>query len=141
MQTAYIEAFVAKHRDWIQDKLEQRRVYLERYPAPTQAQLAMWMEEAKATIPDRVAHFAQIMGVVPSGLRYTKNRTRIGSCTSCNRLSFSCRLMRYPLEVLDYVVVHELAHITHKNHGPDFWATVAAVLPDYRARRKMLRES
>jgi len=140
MPSENIEAFIAKHRDWITDKLEKRRAYLERYPTPTEEQLAIWMEQAKSIIPDRVAYFTQIMGVTPSGLRYTKNGTRIGSCTGCNRLSFSCRLMRYPLEVLDYVVVHELAHITHKNHGPDFWAAVAAVLPDYRALRRILRD-
>jgi len=139
MQAEHIERFVAQHRSWIADKQAKRRAFLESYPEPDEAQLTAWMAEAKATIPGRVAHFARIMGVTPNGIRYTKNRSRIGSCTSCNRLSFSCRLLRYPAEVLDYVVVHELAHITHKNHGPDFWATVAAVLPEYRTWRKMLR--
>lgn len=139
-QTAYIETFVAKHRGWIMDKLEKRRAHLERHPAPTEAQLAVWMEDAKQIIPGRVAHYARVMGVVPQGIRYTKNRTRIGSCTGCNRLAFSCRLIGYPLEVLDYVVVHELAHITHKNHGPEFWAAVAAVLPEYRRWREVLRD-
>jgi len=79
------------------------------------------------------------MGLMHTGIRLNKNKTRIGSCCKNNRLSFSCRLMAYPPEVLDYVVVHELAHIPHKNHGPAFWRTVEGILPDYRQRRRMLR--
>ena len=139
MQAEYIERFVEQHRGWIEDKLAKRRTFLERYPVPDDAQIAAWMVKAKAIIPGRVEHFARIMGVVPNGIRYTKNRTRVGSCTSCNRLSFSCRLMRYPAEVLDYVVVHELAHIMYKNHGSGFWGVVAAVLPEYRVWRGVLR--
>jgi len=134
-----IEAFVRQHERWILQKLEQRRAYIEQHVEPDAAQLFAWMAEMRDLVPGRVAHFAQIMGVRPSGIRFTKNRTRIGSCTRDNQISFSCRLMRYPVEVLDYVVVHELAHILHKNHGPAFWRAVEAILPDYKRRRGMLR--
>jgi len=140
MRDKHIEDFVEKHRGWITQKLEERRSSLARYPEPSAAQLEAWTWEAKDRIPGRVAYYADVMGVVPAGIRYTKNRTRVGSCCRQNKLSFSCRLMRYPPEVLDYVVVHELAHILHKNHGPVFWQTVAAALPDYKAYRTMLRE-
>ena len=75
----------------------------------------------------------------PTGITITSARTRFGSCSGKNRLSFSWRLMQYPDEAIDYVVVHELAHIAHKNHGPDFHSCVAAVLPDHRERRALLR--
>jgi len=139
VQEAQIEAFVARHRDWILQKLEKRRAFLEKHPEPTEAQLTAWMVEAQSRMPERVAHYAKIMGVAPTGIRFTKNKTRIGSCCQKNRICFSCRLMGYPPEVLDYVVVHELAHISHKNHGPAFWQTVEAILPDYRRRRTLLR--
>ncbi|MCL2563533.1 MAG: M48 family metallopeptidase [Oscillospiraceae bacterium] len=134
-----IEIFVRRHRAWIEKKLAQRRAFLAAHPEPSEAELAGWMERAKAIIPARAAYYAEIMGVTHTGIRYTRNRTRVGSCCRQNRLSFSCRLMGYPQEVLDYVVVHELAHITHKNHGADFWRAVETVLPDYQVRRAMLR--
>jgi len=134
-----INGFVQRHRGWIVGKLEQRRAFLEQRPEPTAEQLSAWSAEASAVIPGRVEHYARVMGLTPAGVRINKNRIRIGSCCGKNRLSFSCRLMGYPAEVLDYVIVHELAHIPHKNHGPTFWRTVEAVLPDYRQRRAMLR--
>lgn len=57
-----------------------------------------------------------------------------------NGLCFSWRLMQYPPEAVDYVVVHELAHIVHKNHGNAFYALIGSVLPDYPARRALLRK-
>lgn len=139
MQEVHIDRFVAQHRGWIEQKLEQRRAFLERHPEPTEEQLEVWMTEIRARTPGRVAYYERIMGVKQTGIRYTKNRARLGSCCKNNRISFSCRLMGYPPEVLDYVIVHELAHILHKNHGPDFWRVVGAVLPDYKQRRAMLR--
>ena len=134
-----IEAFVRRHERWILQKLNLRQAYLEQHVELSPEQLATWMTEIKTILPDRVEHYARRMGVRHAGIRLTKNKTRIGSCTRNNQISFSCRLMAYPPEVLDYVVVHELAHILHKNHGPAFWRTVEAVLPDYKQRRAMLR--
>jgi len=139
MPAETIERFVQQHSGWIEKKLEQRRVFLDQHPEPTKAQLEAWTLEASAVIPGRAEHYANIMGVSYTGIRITRNRARVGSCCGKNRISFSCRLMGYPAEVLDYVIVHELVHILHKNHGPAFWRTVEAVLPDYRQRRAMLR--
>ena len=136
---ARIATFVEQHQDWIAKKLESRRALLEKYPEPTEEQLAAWLDELRAIVPARVEYYARIMGVAYTGIRFNRNRVNIGSCTAQNRLAFSCRLMGYPPEVLDYVVVHELAHVTHKNHGADFWRAVETVLPDYRERRAMLR--
>ena len=85
-------------------------------------------------------HYAKLMTLYPTGLKITSARTRFGSCSGKNSICFSWRLMDYPESAIDYVVVHELAHIAHKNHGPQFWALVERYLPDYRARRAMLRE-
>jgi predicted metal-dependent hydrolase len=56
-------------------------------------------------------------------------------------LSFTWRLVMAPLEVIDYVVVHELCHLRELNHSPSFWAQVEAILPDYRSRRKWLKQN
>ena len=79
------------------------------------------------------------MGVCPTGMRITGARTRFGSCSGKNSICFSWRLMAYPQEAVDYVVVHELAHILHKNHGPAFYQCIESVLPDWRQRRALLK--
>ena len=108
------------------------------YPEPTAEQAQALREEALRVLPERVRHFAARMGVSPASVRVTAARTRFGSCSAKNGLCLSLYLMQYPPEAVDYVVVHELSHILHKNHGPAFWACVAAVLPDYAARRALL---
>lgn len=90
-------------------------------------------------IPERVAWFARRMGLEPTGVRITAARRRFGSCSAKNSLCFSLYLMCYPPAAVDYVVVHELAHILHKNHGRAFYALVARHLPDYKERIQMLK--
>lgn len=72
------------------------------------------------------------MGLFPTGVRITSARTRYGSCSGKNSLCFSCFLMNCPDAAMDLVVVHELCHIQVKNHGPDFYALLEQVLPDWR---------
>jgi predicted metal-dependent hydrolase len=79
------------------------------------------------------------MGLRPAGVKITSAAKRFGSCSAKNSLCFSWRLMRYPEAAIDYVIVHELAHIRHKNHGRDFYTLIGAVLPDYRERKKLLK--
>ena len=62
-----------------------------------------------------------------------------GSCSSKRRISFSFRLMQYPAEAIDYVVVHELAHLRHMNHSPQFYALIEQYMPDYKSRRALLK--
>ena len=87
-----------------------------------------------------MAYYSERMGLYPTQVRITGARTRFGSCSSQGHICFSWRLMQYPPEAIDYVVVHELAHIIHKNHGPDFWALVGQYMPDYKRRRALLRK-
>lgn len=135
-----IERFVRDHADWIAKAQARQLARLEAHPEPDAAQRAALLRRAKQELPPKVAFYAQCMGVQPTGITITSARTRFGSCSAKNRLCFSWRLMDYPEAAVDYVVVHELAHIVHKNHGPQFWAFVEQYMPDYRARRAMLRE-
>ena len=80
------------------------------------------------------------MGLEPAGITISSAQKRFGSCTAKNRLCFSYRLMRYPEEAIEYVVVHELAHLVHRNHGKDFYALVASVMPDYKKRDALLKQ-
>ena len=83
--------------------------------------------------------YAYRMGVWPTRVTVTSARTRFGSCSPKNALSFSWRLMDYPEEAIDYVVVHELAHIRFHDHSPAFYAFISSVMPDHKRRREMLR--
>ena len=95
---------------------------------------------AKRTLTNKVIDFAKKMSVSPTAVRITGAKTRWGSCSSKKSLNFSWRLMMADDDVIDYLVVHELAHITEMNHSPRFWAIVASELPDYRDRENKLKE-
>ena len=90
-------------------------------------------------LPRLVEKYSELMGLYPSSVKITSARTRFGSCGPNNSICFSWRLMAYPAEVAEYVVVHELAHIKHRNHGDEFYALVEKYLPDYKDRRRLLK--
>lgn len=140
MSKAGIDDFVEKHRSWITVHMEQARERAARLPPePTAEEREACIRRARELIPGRVEHYARIMGLTPAGITITGAEKRFGSCSGKNRLCFSWRLMLYPPEAIDYVVVHELAHIPHKNHGREFYALIASVLPDHRQREALLQ--
>lgn len=135
----HIRTFVESRRCWILNTLERQRKRREAAPPPpSEEETEALMERASRELPPRVARYGAMMGVTPAGITITNARTRYGSCSGRNRLSFSCFLMNCPEEAIDLVVVHELAHIREKNHGPRFYAMLAAIFPDYRERKKLL---
>ena len=95
---------------------------------------------AKKTLPLKVAYYAKIMGLKYGRITITGAKTRFGSCSSKGNIAFSYRLMMYPDEAIDYVVVHELAHLKEMNHSPAFYRIIAKVLPDYKERIKLLKK-
>ena len=135
-----IDAFVARNAGWIAAHLEKERQRLLAHPELSAEEIERLKQRAREHIPKRVALFAKIMGLFPAAVKITSAKTRFGSCSGKNSLCFSCRLMQYPPEAVDYVVVHELAHIVHKNHGAAFYGLVSSVLPDYRARWALLKK-
>ena len=96
---------------------------------------------ARAAIESRVAHWAPLVGVRPRRVSVRDARTRWGSCSAQGSLSFSWRLSLAPVEVLDYVVVHELAHLHELNHSKRFWDHVRRHCPEHKERRRWLREN
>ena len=137
---AAIDRFVDKHRDWIVRQIEKQSQRPPARPEPSEQERKDMIARAKQVIPQRVEYYAAIMDVKPTGITITGAQKRYGSCSAKNRLCFTWRLMAYPIEAIDSVVVHELAHIVHKNHGKAFYALVESVLPDYRQRKKLLEE-
>jgi len=95
---------------------------------------------AKTHISSRVAFFSTQMGVTASSVKINSAKKRWGSCSSQKSLNFSWRLIMAEDRVIDYVTVHELAHLKEMNHSSRFWALVEAILPDYRERKVKLKE-
>jgi predicted metal-dependent hydrolase len=95
---------------------------------------------AKLHLTERVSHFAGLMNVAPTAVKVNDAKTHWGSCSAKKSLNFSWRLVMADDAVIDYVVVHELAHITELNHSARFWAIVASILPDYKAQQVRLKE-
>jgi len=99
---------------------------------------AWYREQALRLLQERVNHFAAPMGLAPGPVALKEWKRRWGECHPDGQLRFNWRLILCPPEIIDYVVVHELAHRLVPGHNPRFWSRVAKVLPDYAARRRWL---
>ncbi|MEN8717036.1 MAG: YgjP-like metallopeptidase domain-containing protein [Sulfurovum sp.] len=86
-----------------------------------------------------VDKFSKKMQLYPTKVSFRKNKRTWGTCNSKNELRFNFLLMKYPLEITEYVVIHELAHIKHKNHSKDFWGLVEIYCKDYKRREKLFK--
>jgi predicted metal-dependent hydrolase len=98
-----------------------------------------YKEQALREITPRVDWYAAKMGLVYRQIKITSAQRRWGSCSSKGTLCFTWRLVMAPLPVIDYVVIHELAHLQEKNHSKAFWAVVGAIMPAYKEKRKWLK--
>ncbi len=105
-----------------------------------QKRLTQWLKtNAKRIFTQVAAEWAETMGVRFQSVTVTSAKTRWGSCSQTNALRFTFRLLYAPKDVIEYVVVHELSHIRHKNHSKAFWAEVATYVPDWKSRRAWLK--
>ena len=109
-------------------------------PAAVSALAKHWLRgQALEHFHQRVEHFRSHITLEPVSLRLSTARSRWGSCHASGRISLNWRLIHLPQHLVDYVVVHELAHLREMNHSPRFWAVVSRVIPDYIARRREIR--
>lgn len=137
-----IEEFVALHENWIEKAVEKIKVkQRSRPPQPSEEQIKILKQKAKEILPQRTVFYSEIVGLTPTAVKITSAKTRFGSCSGKNSICFSYRLMLYPLEAIDYVVLHELAHIKYKNHGKQFYAFIKEYMPDFKEREKLLKNS
>ncbi len=100
-----------------------------------------YKREAKEIIAGRVDYYSNRLDLFPKGIKITSAKYRWGSCSRDNRLSFSWRMIMAPLTIIDYILIHELAHIKEKNHSRRFWRYLESILPDYRKQRLWLKEN
>jgi hypothetical protein len=100
-----------------------------------------YKQEFRSLIEERVEYFADMFGYKYDKLRISSAKTRWGSCSSNKTLSFVWRLVMAPMEVIDYVAVHELAHLKHMDHSSRFWNEVERMMPDYKQHKAWLKEN
>ena len=139
-----LKAFVENHRSWILEKtavMAEREENRKSTPAPLPELLSKtdWMK-IQLKIGKRVRHYCETMGVTVGYVTVKNQKTRWGSCSAKGNVNFNYQLAFLPDELLDYVVIHELAHRRHMDHSMAFWAEVEKYCPDYRERRERLKE-
>ena len=137
-----LKAFIEKQQDWILKKVDQVK---KRADARTKIKVPSMdalsdaeIQKIKDKIADRVKYYCAVMQVKVGRITIRNQKTRWGS--SAGNVNFNYQLYYLSDELLDYVVVHELAHRRHMDHSKEFWSEVARYCPDYRARRKQLKE-
>jgi len=139
-----IDRFVKDHELWIekhQEKLEERQRALKDVDRLSDEDLKELAKKAKEVIPERVAHYAPLVGVTYGRITIRNQKTRWGSCSAKGNLNFNCLLMLTPPEVIDSVVVHELCHRLQMNHSDWFYREVRRVYPEYDKWNRWLKKN
>lgn len=100
---------------------------------------AFYKKEIQKILPLKLEEYSKKMNLIPTSISYRKNKRTWGSCNYKNGLNFNILLMKFPIELMEYVIIHELAHIKHKNHSKSFWDLVEVYCPDYKKREKIFK--
>ena len=117
-------------------------VYLQTTQDNPSALVTDWLRNnAKEELTKKTAEWAQKMGVEFNQIFIKDQRTLWASCSGKKNLNFSYRIVKMPLAVQDYLMVHELCHLTYMNHGQEYWALVAQFCPDYKLHRRWLNDN
>ena len=140
MKASEIDRIVREHANWIDDAKARQAKKQDRFAHLTEEDILALKRMAKSILPPMVAKFSRIMGLSYGRITITSAKTRFGSCSAEGNISFSWRLMCYPTQAQEYVVVHELAHRRFMNHSKNFYRLIEDVLPDYKQRQKLLKE-
>lgn len=137
MKDQDIENFVSEKKEWLEKAITSQIKKGNCKKFYTDEDIKLLRKKAKEIIPLKVAHYAEIMGVEPNSVKINSAKKRYGSCSGENNLNFSLYLMEKDERFIDYVVVHELAHIKHHNHSKDFYSFIEKFMPDYKERMKL----
>jgi predicted metal-dependent hydrolase len=102
---------------------------------------AWYLHQATQHLTSRTAYFEALMGLHPKGIKTKYYKSRWGACSAQGDLTFNWRIIMAPASVVDYVVIHELAHLKHHNHSPLFWGCVEETMPNYKEHSLWLKEN
>ena len=131
----FIEGFILKHKETVLKKLNKNHYFLGK---KVEKEIDFKKITPKIVLPI-VERYSKKMNLFPSKISFRFNKTRWGSCSYKNSIVFNYYLAKLPIEIIEYIVVHELSHIKHKNHQKEFWKLVEKYMPDYKERIKILR--
>ena len=142
MPKGEIEAFLKEKAQWIENhRAKVLAEYTQGQEAPlSEEEILTLAEQMRQRLPEKLNRHSASMGVTFGRVTIRCQQTRWGSCSSRGNLNFNCLLMLAPEEVLDYVVVHELAHRKQMNHSALFWQEVARECPDYKKSLRWLKD-
>lgn len=134
-----IDEFVSEKRPWIEQKMKEMK-HNSFQPLHTPEEEQVYRAQAAEIFARKASYYAERMGVTYQRIAIRDQKTRWGSCSGKGNLNFNWRLVLAPAPVLDYVVIHELAHRREMNHSSRFWRIVEEIMPDYRTHRRWLRD-
>ena len=134
-----IKKLIEEHSKWIEKKAAESIVRKMNHPELSEKEITAYKKQARALLPALTEKYAATMGVNYGTVKITSAQKRFGSCSGKNNICYSYILMQYPIEAIEYVVVHELAHTVHHDHSRAFYDLIAKYLPDYKQREKMLK--
>lgn len=137
-----IDRFLQEKQAWILKYVNKAKLnpITEKPPLPP-SERNRYIKIARAIFTQKTAYYASIMHVTYGRISIREQKTRWGSCSSEGNLNYNWRLIFAPEEVLNYIVVHELAHRREMNHSKAFYAVVESVLPEYKKAQKWLRDN
>ena len=138
MSKKQVERFLTEKKDWILNHLKKAEETKNDHIITTDEMRRKGRLLAKKKISEKVEYYANFMGVTYNRISIREQKTRWGSCSSQGNLNFNWKLILLPDEIIDYVVVHELAHRKEMNHSKNFWNIVERIIPDYKECRKYL---
>lgn len=139
-----IDTFLKEKQAWVLAKVEEQKekeADSMKIQPLSEAEQRLYRDKAREIFEQKVSYYAQMMGVSYGRIAIRDQKTRWGSCSGEGNLNFNWRLIFAPAGVLDYVVVHELAHRKEMNHSPRFWKVVEDTMPEYRKYQKWLKEN
>jgi predicted metal-dependent hydrolase len=153
-----IEKSLKNKSKWILQKLEllskidiasEVKLYEEKFMITTPVKdeeiikesMQLWYKQkAREIVIEKIEYYSKYFQLMPNSIKIKAQKTRWGSCTYKNDLALNYKLIMAPPDVLDYVVVHEMCHMEHKNHSKNFWNRVSSIMIDYKEKRNWLKE-
>ena len=132
-----IESFIYSKKSWLEKAVVTQREKGKNQRFYTEEEIKALRKKAKEVIPEKVAFYGEMMNVTPACVKINSAKTRYGSCSGKNNLNFSLYLMDKDEKFIDYVVIHELAHIKHHNHSKAFYKFIEEFMPDYKEIAKI----
>ena len=142
MRKENVELFLLMKSKWIEEHLTNMQNRISDIPEKlSEKEINELKKTARIEIPTRVEYYSKLMGVEYGRIAIRTQKTRFGSCSSKKNLNFNLALMLMPREIIDYVIVHELAHLKEMNHSQAFWQEVGKIIPNYKQCRAWLKEN